>query len=299
MNTRIIAVLFFAAVASAPAQAKLRAFACEPEWGALLKELAGTQVDVDVATTALQDVHQIDAKPSLIAKLRRADLLVCSGAGLEAGWLPQLLRQSANRKVASGPGSFMAVSQVVALERPAQLDRAQGDVHPEGNPHIQMDPHRVRQVARALALRLATLDAANAVHYRQRAADFDARWSAAIDRWEAQAAPLRGRAIVVHHRSWIYLEQWLGLVEIGALEPKPGVPPTSAHLSGLVELTKSQKVLGIVHAAYQDPKASRWLAERTKVPAINLPLTVGGDPQSQDLFGLFESTLAKLLGAVR
>jgi zinc/manganese transport system substrate-binding protein len=162
-----------------------------------------------------------------------------------------------------------------------------------------MDPHRVRNVANALAQRLIQIDPANSARYQQRSADFDARWTAAIARWEAKAAVLRGRKIVVHHRSWIYLEQWLGLVEVGALEPKPGVPPTSAHLSGLIEITRTQNVLGIVHAAYQDPKASRWLSERSDVAVINLPLTVGGDAQSKDLFGLFDATIDKLLGAVK
>ncbi|KFN42952.1 metal ABC transporter substrate-binding protein [Arenimonas oryziterrae] len=299
MNKTLLSIALAASLLSTAAQAKLRVFACEPEWASLTQELAGDKVDIDVGTSALQDVHQIDAKPSLIAKVRRADLVVCSGGGLEVGWLPQLVRQSGNPKIASGAGSFMAVSQVVALEKPTALDRAAGDVHPEGNPHIQMDPRRVLTVAKALDARLIQIDPANAAVYQQRLADFNGRWTAAIQRWEAKAAPLKGRNIVVHHRSWIYLEQWLGLHEVGALEPKPGVPPTSAHLSGLIDTTKSQKTLAIVRAAYQDPKASQWLAERTGVPAVSLPLTVGGDAQSKDLFGLFDSTIDKLLGAAK
>ncbi len=299
MPIRSLLLLCLTATLSLPASATIRVFACEPEWGALVTELAGDSVDLDVATSALQDVHQIEAKPSLIAKLRRADLLVCSGGGLEAGWLPQLIRQAGNAKVASGNGAFMAVAQVNTLERPSQLDRAAGDLHPEGNPHIQMDPHRVLQVATALATRLQQVDAANAAVYTQRLADFSSRWSAAILRWQDRAAPLRGRNIVVHHKSWVYLEEWLGLKEIGALEAKPGVPPTSAHLSGLVATTQSSDTLVIVRAAYQDAKASRWLSERTAVPAVSLPLTVGGDERATDLFGLFDSTIDLLLGAIK
>ena len=296
LRTLLIAVLV---TSTAPAQAKLRVFACEPEWAALTTELAGDRVGIDVATTALQDVHQIEARPSLIAKVRRADLVVCSGGGLEDGWLPQLLRQSGNAKLASGNASFMAVAFVTTLEKPTTLDRAAGDVHAEGNPHIQMDPYRVLTVAKALSTRLIALDAANASTYQQRWVGFDTRWRAAIVRWEARAKPLKGRNIVVHHRSWVYLEHWLGLNEVGALEPKPGVPPTSAHLSGLIATSRQSNALAIVRAAYQDTKASRWLSERTGVPVVTLPLTVGGDAQSGDLFGLFDSTISKLLGAAR
>ena len=299
MKRLLISALLVSALVAMPAQAKLKVFACEPEWGSLVRELAGDKVDVDVATSALQDVHQIEAKPSLIAKVRRADLTVCSGAGLEVGWLPQLVRQSGNNRVASGAGAFLASAQVKTLQKPTQLDRAAGDVHPEGNPHIQMDPYRVLTVAKALDARLAQLDPANAAVYQQRLADFSARWSAAIRRWEAKAAPLKGRNIVVHHDSWIYLTQWLGMKQVGALEPKPGVPPTSAHLAGLIATTKSSNTLAIVRAAYQDPKASAWLSERTGVPAVSLPFTVGGDAAAKDLFGMFDSTIDKLLGAAK
>jgi zinc/manganese transport system substrate-binding protein len=298
MTKRILSVLLLALFAL-PAFAKLQVFACEPEWGALLQELAGDRIEVSVATTALQDVHQIEAKPSLIARMRKANLLVCTGADLEVGWLPQLIQQSGNHDVADGPGNFMAVSQVSTLEKPAQLDRAAGDVHPQGNPHFQLDPYRVLQVATGLSARLAKLDAANAASYQQRLADFTTRWQAAIKRWEQKAAPLKGRKIIVHHVSWVYLNQWLGLTQAGALEPKPGVPPTSAHLSGLISTAKSEGVYAIITAAYQDRKPAQWLSERTGVPAVVLPYTVGGDAQAKDLFGLFDSTIDKLLGAAK
>lgn len=299
MKLLAIPALFLAAMVSMPAQAKLKVFACEPEWGSLVQELAGDKVDIDVGTSALQDVHVIEAKPSLIAKVRSADLLVCTGAELEVGWLPQLIRQSGNAKVASGAGSFMAAAQVKTLEKPTALDRAYGDVHPDGNPHVQMDPRRVLVIAKALDARLAQLDPANAATYQQRLDDFSKRWLAAMTKWKAQAAPLKGRKVVVHHISWVYLWDWLGIEQIGALEPKPGVPPTSAHLAGLIATTKGSNTLAIVRAAYQDPKPAEWLSERTGVPAVALPFTVGGDAQSKDLFGLFDSTISKLLGAAK
>ncbi len=292
-------VLLASMAAATPAEARLKVFACEPEWGSLVQELAGDKVDLDVATSALQDVHVIEARPSLIAKVRAADLVVCTGAGLEVGWLPQLIRQSGNSKVASGTGSFMATTQVKTLEKPTALDRASGDVHPEGNPHVQMDPRRVLVIARQLDARLIQLDPANAVTYRQRGADFEQRWLVAMARWKAEAAPLKGRKVVVHHISWVYLWDWIGIEQIGALEPKPAVPPTAAHLAELIGTTKANNTLAIVHAAYQDSKASNWLSQRTGVPVLNLPFTVGGDAQSKDLFGLFDSTIQKLLGAAK
>lgn len=299
MRKLIVGMIFLASMICAPVEAKLRVFACESEWGSLLTELAGEAVDVDVATNALQDVHVVEARPSLIAKMRKADLLVCSGAQLEIGWLPQLLSQAGNAKVATGPGNFMAASQVTTLEKPVSVDRSAGDVHPDGNPHVQLDPYRVLAIAKALSARLGELDAANMTTYQQRLGDFETRWQAAIKRWEAKAAPLKGKAVVVHHSSWIYLLDWLGMHEIGSLEPKPGVPPTSSHLSSLIDVTKSGGAIAIICAAYQDSKPSEWLAERTGVPALVLPFTVGGDDQARDLFGLYDSTIEKLLGALK
>lgn len=294
-----IVVPLFAIFAGVPSARALDVFACEPEWGSLLHELAGDAIQVDVGTSALQDVHVIEAKPSLIAKVRRADLVVCTGADLEIGWLPQLIRQAGNPKVASGPGYFLASDQITTLEKPTSLDRSEGDIHPQGNPHFQLDPYRVLAIAKALAARLGQLDGAHAAAFQQHLADFSTRWEAAIKTWEAKAAPLKGRKVVVHHLSWVYLEHWLGMEQIGALEPKPGVPPTSAHLAGLVDLAKSAHAFAILRAAYQDPKPGDWLSEQTGVPAVTLPFTVGGDDKAKDLFGLYDSTIDKLLAVAK
>ena len=292
-----VALLLFCL--ATPAAQALEVFACEPEWGSLVHELAGDAVHVDVGTSALQDVHVIEAKPSLIAKVRRADLIVCSGADLEIGWLPQLIRQAGNPKVASGAGYFLASDQITTLEKPTSLDRSEGDIHAQGNPHFQLDPYRALAIAKALDARLSQLDPAHAADFQKRLEDFSTRWQAAIKTWEAKAAPLKGRKVVVHHMSWIYLLQWLGMEQIGALEPKPGVPPTSGHLASLVELTKNAHALAILRAAYQDPKPGDWLSEQTGVPAVTLPFTVGGDDKAKDLFGLFDSTIDKLLAVAK
>ena len=281
-----------------PAQAALRVFACEPEWGALTQELGGTLVDVTVATNALQDPHQIQAKPSLIARARSADLVVCTGAELEIGWLPVLLQQSGNAKVQPGqPGNFAAADYVRKLDIPTQLDRAQGDVHAAGNPHIQTDPRNIALVAKALGARLQQVDAVHASEYAQRLADFSQRWQQAITKWSTQAAPLRGVSVVSQHKAFVYLYDWLGMKEVAVLEPKPGVEPTASHLQEVLTLLKTTPALMTLYSAYQDPRASEWLSKNAGVPAVKVPFTVGGTDGAKDLFGLYEDTVTRLLAA--
>ena len=294
---RVIALSLFL-LASQGANAALNVFACEPEWGALAQELGGDKVNVFNATNALQDVHHIEAKPSLVAQLRKADLLLCTGSELEIGWLPVLLRQSANDKLQAGkPGNFEATHYVRMLEIPTRLDRADGDVHPGGNPHIQTDPRNISKVAEALALRLAEVDAANATFYQGRYKDFAQRWQAAIKRWEAQAAPLKGVSIVVQHKGFPYLEDWLGLKQVATLEPKPGVEPTSAHLAEVLAQLQRQPAKMVIRATYNSDRPSQWLSERAKIPAVALPFTVGGSERAKDLFSLFDDTIQRLLEA--
>lgn len=295
----ILAGLLMAS-AAAPAGAALQVVACEPEWGALARELAGEGAEVRVLTAARQDPHHIQARPSLVAAVRQAELVVCTGAELEVGWLPVLLRQSGNPAIQPGqPGYFEAAAQVRLLEVPGRTDRVDGDVHPSGNPHIQGDPHRIAQVAAALARRLAELDPAHAAVYQGRHADFAARWQGAIQRWEKAAAPLRGVAVVSHHKSFIYLTGWLGMVEVAQLEPKPGLEPSSAHLAGVLASLERQPARMILRTPYNDGRGSLWLAERAHIPALVLPGTVGGSEGAGDLFGLFDDSLAVLLGALR
>jgi zinc/manganese transport system substrate-binding protein len=273
-------------------------FACEPEWGALAQELGGSLVEVSVATSALQDPHQIQAKPSLIARARNADLVVCTGAELEIGWLPVLLQQSGNARVQPGqPGNFAAADYVRKLEVPNQLDRSQGDVHAAGNPHIQTDPRNIAQVATALGARLQQVDPAHANQYAKAQADFAQRWQQAIARWNAQAAPLKGAAVVSQHKAFVYLYDWLGLKEVAVLEPKPGVEPTASHLQEVLSTLKGTPARMVLYSAYQDPRPSEWLSKNAGIPAVKIPFTVGGSDGAKDLFGLFDDTLARLLSA--
>ena len=297
-NFLIANAAMVASLLSAPGCAALNVFACEPEWAALTRELAADKASVYQATTALQDPHRIEARPSLIARMRSADLLVCTGADLEVGWLPVLVQNGGNSKVQSGqPGNFMAADFVSKLEIPTAVDRAQGDIHPFGNPHVHLDPHNILRVAQALAERLAKLDSSNSAYYQSRAKEFDARWRKSLSEWEARATPLRGMKLVPYHKDQAYLIHWLGMVEEMNIEPKPGVPPSAGHLTELLSKLKEQPADAITRNAYQDPKAVEWLSERTKIPGITLPYTVGGTPEAKDLFSLFDDTIARLLKA--
>jgi zinc/manganese transport system substrate-binding protein len=281
------------------AHAALQVFACEPEWAALTQELAGPLAEVSSATTALQDPHQIQAKPSLIARMRRADLVACTGAELEIGWLPVLLQQAGNAKVQPGlPGHFSAADHVRKLEVPTALDRSQGDVHAAGNPHIQTDPRNIAAVAGPLSRRLAQLDPAHAADYAKRLTDFNQRWQQAMAKWASQAAPLKGVSVVSQHKGFPYLIDWLGLKEVAVLEPKPGVEPSAAHLQTVLTGLKGQPARLVLYAAYQDGRPSEWLSRNAGIAAVKLPFTVGGSDAAKDLFGLFDDTVARLLAGV-
>lgn len=291
-------IVFVLLLAPASSFAKLQIFACEPEWAALSAALAGDQADIFTATTALQDPHHIEARPSLIARMRNADLVVCSGAELETGWLPLLLRTSANPKVQlNQPGYFEAAMQVERLDIPAQLDRSAGDVHSQGNPHVHLDPHRLLKIGAALSARLQAIDADNADKYRQRLQQWNADFSRAIAQWEQQAASLRGKKVVVYHDNWKYLVEWLQLKQIATIEPRPGIPPSGADQKRLLEKLAADKPAAILVAAFENAKAAHWLGEKMQVPVIVLPFTAGGDEQSADLPALFTRTLQLLNGS--
>lgn len=294
----VLTITLFAA--AWPTHAALKILATTADWGALATELGGDKVNVYTATSAFQDVHRVDAKPSLIARARSADLVIATGAELEVGWLPVLLQESGNARVQPGAnGYFEAAAAVSLLEVPSKVDRAMGDIHPQGNPHIHLDPHNITAVAKALSARFVALDSANAQFYQARGADFQARWQQAMARWETAAAPLKGQSVVVIHRDQVYLCHWLDLREAAAIEPKPGVPPSAGYLAQLVGKLVAAPPKMILRNAYNDPKAANWLSQRVKAPVVVLPYSVGGTPGAKDLFGLFDDTLKQLLAAAQ
>ena len=291
---------FLLLLLSGNVHAALNVFACEPEWAALTQQLAGDKASIYTATGPLQDPHQVQARPSLIAKARNAQLLVCTGAELEIGWMPVVLRESGNSAIQPGSGgSFEAAHYVTMLEVPTRLDRADGDVHAAGNPHIQTDPRNFLPIADALSKRLVQIDPANAAYYQQQLTTFNQQWRAAIAKWEKQAAPLRGVSIIAHHKGFPYLNDWLGLKEVAELEPKPGMEPSAAYLGKVLGELQQHPARMVIRAAYQNERPSEWIAERAHIPAVNLPFTVGGTPQATDLFTMFDDSVQRLLAGLK
>lgn len=288
------------ALLSQSSMANINIFACEPEWASLAHEIGGDKVQAWSATTGLQDPHHIQARPSLISKVRKADMVACTGADLEIGWLPLLLRRAGNPRIQKGKaGYFMATQYVRILGKPKLIDRSQGDVHAAGNPHIQTSPKNILPVARAMKERFSEIDPENSAYFDQQLNNFTERWKKALKKWKKMTRPLRHTKIVVHHESWIYLRDYLKLDQLGTLEDKPGIPPTSGHLSELLKLMKINPAKVIIHAAYQSPRPAAWLSGKTGIPAVTLPFTIGGTEGATDLFSLYDDTFNRLLKAVK
>lgn len=296
--------------AALPAHA-LTVFACEPEWAALTRALwpKDAALSLHVATHVGQDPHHIEARPALIAQLRSADLAVCTGAGLEAGWLPALQQRAGNARVQDGaPGMFFAAAHVRLLDpKPgAGGNPFAGDVHAEGNPHLHADPRRLRAVAQALAQALKATAPAQAAAITARTEAFDRDWAARTVVWRERAAPLRGAGVAAQHSSFAYLWDWLGMVPVADLEPKPGMAPTPGHLQRLLEGLRASPPAAVVIAAYQDPRPGRWLtgqlstsAAGTRVPLLTLPATVPETAGEKELVLWMEGLVRELLQGLK
>ncbi|MGV3570060.1 MAG: metal ABC transporter substrate-binding protein [Ramlibacter sp.] len=279
----------------------LTVFACEPEWAALAKELA-PDAEVRTATHWRQDPHHIEARPSLIAALRQADIAVCTGAGLEAGWLPMLQQRSGNPKVQEGaPGLLLASRQVKLLDPRAPGTPFDGDVHTEGNPHLSLDPRHLLAVARVLSERMQAIEPARRDALRARLAAWEADWQRRIAQWEQKAAPLRGLKVAGQHTTYAYLWRWLGIEQVADLEPKPGIPPTPGHLQKVLELARATPPRAVVVAAYQDPRSAQWLVQQlgSGVTLLQLPGTVTDAAPANTLAGLYDHLVDRLLAAAR
>ena len=273
-------------------------FACEPEWESLAKEIGGEKVKTFSATHANQNPHYIRARPSLISKAVKADIIFCSGASLEVGWLPLLLQKAKGSVQSGNDGYLMASEYVKVLEKTMVADRSMGDVHPEGNPHVHLNPHNISLIAKELTKRLELIDATNQSFYRSRLDNFILRWEEAINRWEKNSSDLKGMQVVIHHKTFSYLIDWLELIEVASLEVKPGIPPTASHLKGLLQQFKSKSPDVIIRTPFDPGDGSMWLSEKINTPAIIMPYTINGNDNSADLFALFENSINLLKGAL-
>ncbi|MFN2359954.1 MAG: metal ABC transporter solute-binding protein, Zn/Mn family [Marinobacter sp.] len=277
-----------------PAQASLNVFACEPEWADLVRALV-PEADIHTATSAGQDPHYIEARPSLISAMRRADLAVCTGASLEAGWLPALVSRASNRDIQAGkPGLFFAADQVALHQPHDHVDRSMGDVHPEGDPHVHLDPGRVPEIVDALADRLVELAPGheNAIRLRQR--QWHVGWKLDTARWREAATSLEGMPIVVQHSSFAYLLRWLGVETAVDLEPKPGLPPSASHLNRVLSDPALEQAKLVLIASYQDHRPAKWLSVKAGLPVEVLPGTVTGEAGTDSLPELISLIIERL-----
>ena len=286
------------AILATPKAFALNIFTCEPEWKSLTEEITKDKADIYSATNASQDVHYIQAKPSLISKIRKADMVVCTGADFEVGWLPLVLRKAGSAKVQEGGENFIYAAQYVPLiEKPTRIDRADGDVHVQGNPHLHLNPYNILKVGKVIADTLSEIDSENGEFYQKNFADFSAKMNSQIKTWEQKALRLKGVNAITNHKNMSYLFNWLKIKTIGTLEPKPGIPATSKHLSELKGLTEQNKVAFIAYAPFESAKPAEWLAKESRVNSIVLPYTIGGSEQVNNLFDLYQVSIDTMLSA--
>jgi zinc/manganese transport system substrate-binding protein len=273
--------------------AQLKVVATYPWIGELVKEVGKDRVSLYVIAKGTEDPHFVVPKPSHIAKMRDADLLIMQGASLEVGFLPPLLQQSNNPKIQPGRQGLLDLSEFVKIiEKPVSVSRAMGDVHPEGNPHYQLDPHNIPPLARAIAERLCQLDSPNCAYYRGNLEDFLRRWNARLTEWDEGFSKLRGVKVIEYHKNYDYLLQRYGMVLVGTLEPLPGIPPTGKHIESLV--SQAQGVKFILQDVYHEKRTAQFVAQRLNAKVVILPHDVGAVPEAKDLFSLFDEILRRL-----
>jgi zinc/manganese transport system substrate-binding protein len=291
----LVAVALSALVGTS-AQAKPKVVVTYPYIASLVQQIAKDQATVTTLAKGDEDPHFVVPRPSFIGKLRQADLLIINGASLEIGFVPPLLRQANNPKIIPGGPGLVDLSQAVTtIDKPATLSRAEGDIHPEGNPHFILDWHNVPAVARAITEALARTEPSSAAAYRANLDAFLARWKPKSDEWDKRAAPLRGKSIIQYHRLYNYFAARTGLKIVGELEPKPGIPPTSRYIEELIAANPPGSLLKIVTDPYHDHKTAQGIAQKLRVACAITPQDVGAMPGADDIFGLFDTMLTSLL----
>ena len=293
-----VLTLIFALVGPQPARSasRIQIMTATTDLAALAQEVGGDRVDVESVARGYQDPHFVDAKPSFLLKLKRADLLIVVGLELEIGWLPPLITQSTNPKIQVGaPGYFDASRYARILEIPSGVvTRAEGDVHPLGNPHYWLDPENGLRIAKGIVDKLSEMRPSDAAYFAQRYADFEQRLKQADQRWLDEMAPYSGRKIVTYHRSWPNFAEHFHLNVVGYVEPRPGIPPSPQHTVELIQQMKRDNVKVIVVEPYFDLKTPNSIARETGGQVNVLPPSVGGEKEITDYFKLFDYDIAKL-----
>jgi zinc/manganese transport system substrate-binding protein len=296
-----IAAFAMAILGSTSAFAAINVVTSTEDLAAIVKEVGGDKVAVESLARGYQDPHFVEAKPSFILRLNKADLLVAVGRELEIGWLPPLITQSRNPKVQPGSAGYLDASQTAnILDIPTgQITRAMGDVHPQGNPHYWLDPDNGRRIAQAVQKKLSELSQADAGYFAQRYADFDRRLAEATKRWKATMAPYKGVKVVTYHRSWPNFADAFGIDVIGYVEPKPGIPPSPAHTLDLEQEMKRQNVKLVLVEPYFDLKTPNAIGRDTGAKVLVMPPSVGGVKEVKDYFQLFDYDINLLVNAIK
>jgi zinc/manganese transport system substrate-binding protein len=284
------------------AEAKLKVAATIETLADLTRQVGGDRADVTSLSHGYQDPHFVQAKPSLVLTLNRADALVYVGLDLEVGWLPPLVRESRNARIQQGQAGNIDCSTAINVtdipRMPADQMRAMGDIHPLGNPHYWIPPQNARAIARLLARRLTQLDAGGAATYTANLATFEKGLDAKEKEWAARAAPLRGVKVVTHHKSWTYVAAWLGLVEVGYIEPKPGTPPSADHTARLIEAMHAAGVRLVIHEDFYPSSMASFVAEKGGGRVVAAPSDVGARPNIKTYFDLGDAVIGDLLAGL-
>ena len=298
LKAAALAVIAFAASTS-PASAQLRVVATTPDLASVAREIGGDKVNVVALAKPTEDPHYVDAKPSHIVTLNRADALIEGGAELELGWLPPLLENSRNSKISAGaPGRIVASDGVKMLEIPTSFDRSKGDVHSLGNPHFMIDPVTVRIIARNIANHFAQIDPKSAATYNGNLARFNTKLDAKYAAWQRQLAPYRGASIVTYHKDFVYLAQRFGLTVVDELEPKPGIAPSPAHLAQVIGKMKSTNAKVILVQPFQNRKTAETVARQTGATVLDIPQQPGAAPNTTTYFDMMDNLVKTLVGGL-
>jgi len=276
--------------------AKLRVATAYPYMKDITDRIGKDKVKVIALASGNWDPHVIVPKPSLIAQVRRADLLIINGAQLEIGWMPPVIRQANNAKVMPSKKGFLDLSTFVKLiQVPDSVSRAQGDIHPAGNPHFHLDPHNIPILANAIADKLIDLDPDNMDFYNKNKEEFLNLWKIKLDEWEKKLAPLKGTKYLEFHKNLDYFLQRFGLIVLDTIEPLPGIPPTSRHTIELIKKLKTEKVDKILHDVYHSSKCTKLISQKTNVPWVTIPHDVLAINKAKDLFSLYDEIVDRLI----
>jgi zinc/manganese transport system substrate-binding protein len=292
----LIAIVAFCLVGAGRAEAKVHVVTSIETFADLARKVGGDRVEVKSLSHGYMDPHYVEPKPSLVIDLNRADLLVHVGLELEIGWLPPLVLGARNDKIGRGqPGNLDASTQIPVLDVPAtRVDRSMGDIHPQGNPHYWIPPDNALIVAREIAARLGQIDGAGTATYQANLKKFQDEIARRRVEWEKRAAKVRGMKIVTYHKSWSYVSKWLGLQEVGYIEPKPGIPAPPSHIASLIAFMRREGVKVILMESFYPRNTVDLVASKAGAKALVMPSDVGATPEIKDYFSLVDAIVAKL-----